>query len=72
MFVSQYDLVIIMLPSSCTPHHNCDHSKWSTQIDFIFNMYIDMGERIAGKQDEPSQIIRGPLKIYIFHNMLHL
>ena len=28
----------------------------------LFNMYIDMGERIAGKQDRPSVIIEDPLR----------
>ena len=27
----------------------------SYQIASLFHMYIDMGERIAGKQDRPSQ-----------------
>ena len=34
--------------------------KISYQIVSLFDMYIDMGERIAGKQDRPSQIIEGP------------
>ena len=41
--------------------------KRSYQIASLFHMYIDMGERIAGKQDRPSLIIEcppplGPLK----------
>ena len=39
------------------------------QIASLFHMYIDMGERIAGKQDRPSLIIEDLLrapKIYIF------
>ena len=33
----------------------------SYQIASLFHMYIDMGERIAGKQDRPSLIIEDPL-----------
>ena len=43
--------------------------KMSYQIASLFHMYIDMGERIAGKQDRFSLIIEGPQKypkIYIF------
>ena len=47
--------------------------KMSYQIASLFHMYIDMGERIAGKQDRFSLIIEDPLrapqntpKIYIF------
>ena len=39
--------------------------KISYQIASLFHMYIDMGERIAGKQDRPNLIIEdlsGPLK----------
>ena len=36
--------------------------KISYQIVSLFNMYIDMGERIAGKQDRPNLIIEDPLK----------
>ena len=28
----------------------------------LFDMYIDMGERIAGKQDRPSPIVEDPLR----------
>ena len=41
----------------------------SYQIASLFHMYIDMGERIAGKQDRLSLIIEDPQntpKIYIF------
>ena len=45
----------------------------SYQIASLFHMYIDMGERIAGKQDRFSLIIEDPPqgpqntpKIYIF------
>ena len=34
----------------------------SYQIVSVFDMYIDMGERIAGKQDRPSLIIVDPLR----------
>ena len=43
--------------------------KMSYQIASLFHMYIDMGERIAGKQDRFSLIIEDPLrapKIYIY------
>ena len=36
--------------------------KMSYQIASLFHMYIDMGERIAGKQDRPSLIIEDPLR----------
>ena len=36
--------------------------KISYQIVSLFDMYIDMGERIAGKQDGPSLIIEDPLR----------
>ena len=36
--------------------------KMSYQIASIFYMYIDMGERIADKQDRPSLIIEYPLR----------
>ena len=42
------------------------------QSDSLFHMYMDMGERIAEKQDRPSLIIEDPLRapkiaqIYIF------
>ena len=36
--------------------------KISYQIVSLFDMYIDMGERIAGKQDSPSLIIEDPLR----------
>ena len=41
----------------------------SYQIASLFHMYIDMGERIAGKQDRFSLIIEDPQntpKIYFF------
>ena len=36
--------------------------KISYQIVSLFYMYIDMCERIAGKQDRPSLIIEDPLR----------
>ena len=36
--------------------------KISYQIVSLFDMYMDMGERIAGKQDRPSLIIEDPLR----------
>ena len=36
--------------------------KMYPQIASLFHMYIDMGERIAGKQDRPSLIIEDPLR----------
>ena len=36
--------------------------KISYQIASLFDMYIDMGERIAGKQDRPNLIIEDPLR----------
>ena len=36
--------------------------KISYLIVSLFDMYIDMGERIAGKQDRPSLIIEDPLR----------
>ena len=39
--------------------------KMYYQIVSLFDMYIDMGERIAGKQDRPSLIIEHPLRAYV-------
>ena len=36
--------------------------KISYHIVSLFDMYIDMGERLAGKQDRPSLIIEDPLR----------
>ena len=33
-------------------------------IASLFDMYIDMGERIAGKQDMPSLMIEHPLRAH--------
>ena len=46
----------------------------SYQIASLFHMYIDMGERIAGKQDRFSLIIEDPIrapKIYFFYILAH-
>ena len=49
--------------------------KCSYQIASLFHMYIDMGERIAGKQDRPSLIIEDPLRtpqnIHFFYILAH-
>ena len=48
--------------------------KMSCQIASLFHMYIDMGERIAGKQDRFSLIIEDPLrapKIICFYILAH-
>ena len=36
--------------------------KISYQIVSLFDMYMDMGERKAGKQDRPSLIIEDPFR----------
>ena len=38
------------------------NKKMSYRIVSLFDMYIDMGERIAGKQDMPSLIIEDPFR----------
>ena len=43
----------------------------SYQIASLFHMYIDMGERIAGKQDRFSLIIEDPSKYFFFHILAH-
>ena len=52
--------------------------KNSYQIASLFHMYIDMGERIAGKQDRPSLIIEDPIRapkitqnIHYFYILAH-
>ena len=37
--------------------------KISYQIVSLFDMYIDMGERMAGKQDRPSLLIEAPPRV---------
>ena len=34
----------------------------SYQIVYLFDMYMDLGERIAGKHDRASLIIEDPLR----------
>ena len=46
--------------------------KNSYQIASLFHMYIDMGERIAGKQDRPSLIIEDPLRAPKIAQNIHL
>ena len=48
--------------------------KMSYQIASLFHMYIDMGERIAGKQDrfeDPPQGPQNTPKIYFFYILAH-
>ena len=51
----------------------------SYQIASLFDMYIDMGESIAGKQVRPRVIIEHPLRapeiaqnIHIFYILAHI
>ena len=39
--------------------------KISYQIVSLFDMYMDMGERMAGKQDRPSLIIEDPTPLRV-------
>ena len=48
---------------------NLKHPAW---IASIFYMYIDIGERIAGKQDGTSLIIDGSPRIAKNANVSHL
>ena len=41
--------------------HERDNLKNLEWIGSIFFMLLDIGERIAGKQDWPSMIIEGPI-----------
>ena len=43
----------------------------SYQIASLFHMYIDMGERIAGKQDRFSLIIEDPLSAPKYPQNIH-
>ena len=47
-------------PRPQTLHRSHDNLKNPYHIASIFYMQIDIGERIAGKQDGPSRIIYGP------------
>ena len=42
------------------------------QIASLFDMYIDMGERIAGKQDRLSLIIEHPLRAPQISQNIHI
>ena len=51
----------------------------SYQIVSLFDIYIDMGEKIARKQDRPSLIIEDPLtapsiaqNIILFYILAHI
>ena len=44
--------------------------KISYQIVSLFDMYIDMGERIAGKQDRPSPIVEDPLRSMLWLTLM--
>ena len=49
--------------------------KISYQIVSLFDMYIDMGKRLAGNQDRRSPIIEDPLNspnIYFFYILAHM
>ena len=46
--------------------------KMSYQIASLFDMYIDMGERIAGNQDRPSLIIDHPLRAPQIAQNIHI
>ena len=47
-------------PRPQTLHRSHDNLKNPYRIASIFYMYIDIGERMPGKQDGPSRIIYGP------------
>ena len=55
-----YGLVVVTPPCPQTLHRSHDNLKNPYRIASIFYMYIDIGERIAGRQDGPSRIIYGP------------
>ena len=62
-----YGLVVVTPPRPPPPrpcpqtlHRSHDNLKNPYRIASIFYMQIDIGERIAGKQDGPSLIIYGP------------
>ena len=58
-----YGLVVVAPPPRLHPqtfHHSHDNLKNPNRIASIFYMHIDIGERIAGKQDGPGPIIYGP------------
>ena len=47
-------------PAASAFHRLRDNFKKPYRIASIFDMYIDIGERIARKQDWPGSIIYGP------------
>ena len=57
-----YGLVVVTQrpPRPQTLHRSHDNLKNPYRIASIFDMYIHIDERIAGKQDGPSVIIYGP------------
>ena len=54
-----YGLVVVT-PHPQTFHRSHDNLKNPYQIASIFYMYIDIGERMPGKQDGPGPVIYGP------------
>ena len=52
-------------------HMLCLNLTISYQIASLFDMYIDMGDRIAGKHDIPSLIIEDPFRGH-FNMKLHI
>ena len=55
-----YGLVVVPPPRPQTLHRSHDNIKHPYRIATIFYMYIDIGERMPGKQDGPIRIIYGP------------
>ena len=66
MYGGYYGLVVVtppprpQRPHPQTLHRSHDNLKNPYWIASIFYMYIDIGERMPGKQDGPSRIIYGP------------
>ena len=59
MYVRAYYGLVVTPPRPQTFHRSRDNLKNHYQIASIFYMKIDIGERIAGKQDGPGPIIYG-------------
>ena len=62
-YVGYYGLVVVTPPPHLRPqtfHRSHDNLKNPNRIASIFYLYIDIGERLAGKQDGPGPIIYGP------------
>ena len=55
--------LVVMPPCPQTLNHLRDNLKHPYQIASICYTQIDIGERIAGKQDGPSLIICGPPRL---------